>query len=84
MSLSQGHIQQQYNQSSGGSGGVDLSRLQPSPMDHLRPRQHNDPPWAPHHYIQKGKHQNRTKGLSLHKKSQVQLRFSSHFYLYSV
>ncbi|VDM17583.1 unnamed protein product [Hydatigera taeniaeformis] len=47
--------QQQYSQSStgGGIGGVDLSRLQPSPMDQLRPRQHNDPPWAPSHYIQK-------------------------------
>lgn len=58
----QGHTQQQqqqqqYSQSStgGGIGGVDLSRLQPGPMDQLRPRQHNDPPWAPHHYIQKGK-----------------------------
>ncbi|KAL5970569.1 Abl interactor 2, partial [Taenia solium] len=56
----QGHTQQQqqqqqYSQSSsgGGIGGVDLSRLQPGPMDQLRPRQHNDPPWAPHHYIQK-------------------------------
>lgn len=47
--------QQQYSQSSSNVGGVDLSRLQPSPMDQLRPRQQNDPPWAPHHYIQKGK-----------------------------
>ncbi|VDL33131.1 unnamed protein product [Hymenolepis diminuta] len=46
--------QQQYSQQpSSNVGGVDLSRLQPSPMDQLRPRQHNDPPWAPHHYIQK-------------------------------
>nr|CDS31754.1 abl interactor 2 [Hymenolepis microstoma] len=49
------HIQQQQcnQQPSSNVGGVDLSRLQPSPMDQLRPRQHNDPPWAPHHYIQK-------------------------------
>ncbi|CDS42257.1 abl interactor 2 [Echinococcus multilocularis] len=57
-SRSQGHTQQQQQQYSqpstgGGIGGVDLSRLQPGPMDQLRPRQHNDPPWAPHHYIQK-------------------------------
>ncbi|KAM7537325.1 hypothetical protein Aperf_G00000076226 [Anoplocephala perfoliata] len=45
--------QQQYSQQSSNVGGVDLSRLQPSPMDQLRPRQQNDPPWAPHHYIQK-------------------------------
>lgn len=56
--------QQQYSQQpSSNVGGVDLSRLQPSPMDQLRPRQHNDPPWAPHHYIQKGKRSSRVLGV---------------------
>ncbi len=34
--------------------GVDIARLQPGPMDQLRPRQSNDPAWAPHVYLQKG------------------------------
>ncbi|KAL7064445.1 hypothetical protein AAHC03_05665 [Spirometra sp. Aus1] len=32
---------------------VDISRLQPSPMDQLRPRRPDDAPWAPNQYIQK-------------------------------
>ncbi|VDN39251.1 unnamed protein product [Dibothriocephalus latus] len=45
---------QPQEQSQQQASAVDISRLQPSPMDQLRPRRPDDAPWAPSQYIQKG------------------------------